>query len=277
MSPIGSNLNPVMRAKFWAWTIPAVSIVAMFGFALHQRAANDALRGEVRRIRAQHLEIESLQAEQAVLKRQQRSSEEIAILQESAAEASRLRVDAAELRRQLQQADKADQTASPTAPPAAEFATNAGRATPLAAVQTALWAAQQGDTDALAGLIAFDAAGRALVDALFTRLPEEARASNGSAEKVFATLLAVRLPQDLSSADVTTAMTPTGDEFSLGMRLKRTEGEAKEARLRFSRDAEGWRLIVPAKVVENYIATLNNLLPIRPKSSSLLFSPLIVE
>ncbi|MEO6569865.1 MAG: hypothetical protein ABIO94_13970 [Opitutaceae bacterium] len=222
-----------MSAKFLGRMISAVGIAAILGFALHQWTANEALRAEARQLRAQHLEIESLRAEQLGLKRQQRPSEEIAALKESAAEASRLRVEAVQLRRQVQEAEKADQNTSPAnAPqPAAEFAINAGRSTPLAAVQTAVWAAKQGDTNALAGLIAFDAAGRALVDALFTRLPEETRTSNGSAEKVFATLLAVRLPQDLSSADLTTTMTPTGDEFTLGMRLKRTGGETKETSL----------------------------------------------
>jgi hypothetical protein len=277
MSPIG--FDPTMRAKFWTGTIAAVSFVAIFGVALHQWTANERLRAETRRLRFQHLEIETLRAEETALKRQKPLPEEIAALQTSAAEASRLRAEAVELRRQLQSPAKAEQSdlSAAAAPPPPEFVVNAGRATPVAAVQTAIWAARNGDTEALAGLIAFDAAGRGLVDALFTRLPEDTRQSFGSAEKVFATLLAVRLPQNLSSAEVTTAMTPTGEEFTLGMRLKRAGGEPKSASLRFNRDVEGWRLVVPAKVVENYIATLNNRLPVRPNSSLLLSNPLVVE
>ncbi|MEO7412641.1 MAG: hypothetical protein ABIZ81_04730 [Opitutaceae bacterium] len=268
-----------MTPKFWTRSVLTIGTLAMFGVALQQRATNGALRTEASRLQALNREADALRAKNLLLTGHQVSAEELARLREAALEESRLRVEANELRRKAQEAATSEGGASPAdAPqPAPEFWTNAGRTTPLAALQSTVWAARQGDTNTLAGLIAFDAAGRALVDALFARLPDESRVLTGSAEKAFATLLAVRLPQDLGSAEVTTGPVTMGDELTLGMRLKRTDGESKEAKLRFAHDAEGWRMVVPAKVVENYIATLSNRIPPRPNSSSILSSPLMVE
>ncbi|HEX2853867.1 MAG TPA: hypothetical protein VHO24_11560 [Opitutaceae bacterium] len=262
-----------MHPRLWKFIIFAGSVAALSGLAFRQWQANEALRTEAGRLRTEGTEIERLQSEHDRLMARATPPEESTALEEAAAEVARLRSEAAILRRQIEERRASAETVSPAFGPAAAAAaepwTNAGRETALAAFQTGVWALQQGDTDALAGLITFDAAGRALVEALFARLPPESRALHGSAENVFATLLAARLPTNLASADIITSTAAGTTDETLRLRLNRTNGSTKEANFNFTRDTGGWRIVVPTTVVADYIAKLRDGLPSRPDPSTL--------
>jgi hypothetical protein len=270
-----------MHARFWLPILAAVGGAALMIFVLRQRSTNDALRAESRRLSALNAETEALRFERADLLRRQASPGQLAAWQESVQEAERLRSEATALRQASKPTGDTPAKVGGQSPeePKMEFWINAGRTSPLSTVRTMVWAAQRGETDLLAGSIAFDDDGRRMIDEMFARMPEETRTRSGNAEKAFATLLAVRLPDELEfdSAEATSPASPSGAEFTQGIQLVRADGETKETKFRFTRDSAGWRIVVPAKVVENYLATLSNRLAPRRSASSITASPLKVE
>lgn len=269
-----------MRVTFLKLGFLAACVGAGSFFALCQARTNATLRADAERLRAEASEIESLRAERVRLAALQITAEELATLKAASQEVSRLRTEALALQQREEAANSSRENvsaASEPPSPAAEAWTNSGRATPLSAFHTGVWAVMHGETDALASSITFDAAGRAAVDALFARLPAETRVLHGSAEKVFATLIAAQLPLDLTSAEVIATPAATADATTLRLRLKRTEGSTKDANFHFERDAAGWRIRVPATAVEKYSASLKHGLPSRPDASSLGATPFRAE
>lgn len=225
-----------------------------------QRDATTTLREKADRLRAASLAHARLRNENAVLTAQKISGEELTKLRADQAEAARLRAEAASLqekREPVRRSPTAEGVSAPTSPITLTQWTNAGRATPTATFQTGVWAAVQGDTDALTKVITFDADGRALIEAQFGSLPEKDRALYGSPEKIFATLLAVRLPQDLTSATVTQTTEGSGSTL-LRMRLQHANGYFKDSSFNFIRSAEdnSWRILVPTGVVKNHLLML---------------------
>src|SRR5206468_1319063 len=65
---------------------------------------------------------------------------------------------------------------------------NLGRASPGAAIETQLWAANGGDLDAYARSYGFDDATKQVIDTLFGTLSDPIRARYGSAERMFASI-----------------------------------------------------------------------------------------
>jgi hypothetical protein len=245
-----------MSARLLKFVVFFAGLAVLAFVVEQQRETTATLREKAERLRAAGLAHMRLREEHATLQAQNVSPDELAQLRADHAERARLRAEAAALRGK-REAVPPPQTAevptAPTPPPSVELWTNAGRATPNDTFQTGVWASVHGDTDTLAKVITFDAEGRALIDAQFARLPEKDRSLYGSPEKVFATLLAVRLPQDLTSATVT--QTTEGSESTvLRMRLQRANGSSKESNFNFIRTAgdDGWRILVPTNVVKNY-------------------------
>jgi hypothetical protein len=70
---------------------------------------------------------------------------------------------------------------------------NAGRATPVAAFETLVWASMQGDDELVASMIALDGASRALVEAFLARLPESTRRQYPTAGRLAALVFAEAL------------------------------------------------------------------------------------
>lgn len=258
-----------MRARQLKLVLFTAGFAVLVLVVQHQRDATAALREKAERLRDATAANARLRAEQAALQSQSVSPEELARLRADQAEAARLRAEAAALRAQREPAPSSPKAPAPASLPSSakiEPWTNAGRATPIATFQTGVWASVHGDTDTLAKVIAFDDEGRALIDAQFARLPEKDRLTYGSAEKVFATLLAARLPQDLTSATVTQT-TASDSGAVLRMRLQRADGSSKESSFNFLRTSgdEGWRILVPTGVVKNYqqMLTAPAALPVR--------------
>lgn len=230
----------------------SIIAVAVFALVLRQHAKNGSLREEVERSRAKAAELASLRESHADLVAQQISNDELARLRAAEAEAARLRRETAALRAEIDTPATPGRDANPPPPPKIPAWTNAGRETPDAAFRTGIWAALQGETDALADLITFDADSRPKLEAMFASLPENVRAEYGTAEKVFATLLAARVPQDLVAAKPISRKTLEADDMLVRIEMKYATGGSKTANFQFTRGPEGWRIIVPAKVVEDY-------------------------
>lgn len=130
---------------------------------------------------------------------------------------------------------------------------NAGRATPEASLETALWAAANGDIDTLTGLLVFDAEAHNEATALFSQLPANLRQEFVSPERLIAVLTAKDVP--LGSAALLKEY-PTATETRLSVQLFDAEGKHKMALLSVRPDDAGWRFVVPANAVKRYAAWL---------------------
>jgi hypothetical protein len=130
----------------------------------------------------------------------------------------------------------------------------AGRETPRATFESALWAATHQEVDQLAALLCFDAKTQAEADAFFAQLPEETRAQYGSPAKIVATLVAATLPDNLSGMGVLSdsANSTKEDNASLLMQIQRSDGSKKDSFFAFQRAPDGWQLVVPPEVLASY-------------------------
>ncbi len=124
---------------------------------------------------------------------------------------------------------------------------NAGRDSPEAAVESFMWASDSGDLEMLANTILLDAAAREKAAAILARIPDSARASYNTPEKLVALLLA--RDTDARAMQVLGANT-AGDDALVSLRLQKDDGKTKDEGYQFKRTADGWRLIVPGKAVD---------------------------
>ena len=131
---------------------------------------------------------------------------------------------------------------------------NVGQGTADATLETALWAAANGELDALAATLALDATGRAEAAALFSRLPASVQAEMATPERMVALLTASDVPLG-RAAILRQQATPDG--MDILTQLTDADGHAKTAMFSFKSEGESWRLQVPASVVRKYAATWN--------------------
>lgn len=124
---------------------------------------------------------------------------------------------------------------------------NAGRDSPEAAAESFMWASDSGDLAALANTILLDATAREKASAILARLPDSARATYDTPEKLVALLLA--RDTDARAMQVLGANT-AGDDALVSLRLQKDDGKTKDEGYQFKRTSDGWRLVVPGKAVD---------------------------
>jgi hypothetical protein len=130
---------------------------------------------------------------------------------------------------------------------------NAGTATPQASLETVLWAAAGGDVDTFANCLVFpDARVRQQAVALLERVPAELREQYGTPERVVAFLASKDVP--LGAAEVTEWTEVRTPPTVVGVRVQvsAADGKAKDVNLRFSRQEDGWKLVVPGYAIAKY-------------------------
>jgi hypothetical protein len=131
--------------------------------------------------------------------------------------------------------------------------TNAGRATPDAAFETALWAAGGGDIESLAGLLAFDEPAQTKAEAIFANLPPGMKQELATPQRLIALLVAKDAP--LGSAQIVSqSSTATGAQID--GQLMDEKGKSKQVRLSLRPEGDSWRFIVPPSAVDKYAAQL---------------------
>lgn len=132
---------------------------------------------------------------------------------------------------------------------------NAGRATPEASTETALWAAVAGDVDALAGALTFTASSRAKADAWFAGLSDATKQQYGSPEKVIALMIA-RDAATLSGMQVIGQKELGPDDVGLRVRIAGSDGKTKDDSFFMHRAADGWKMLLPDTTVEKFARQL---------------------
>jgi hypothetical protein len=169
--------------------------------------------------------------------------------QHAQAEALRRRLD--ELHRK-----KADAGNQESAPLAAKDWAYLGHATPKATIESVLWAASRGDVDRLADLMGFAPGVRAAADTMFSRLPATSQHEYGTAEKVVATLLAGSFPKEAEAARVLADQQFGGDDAAITMAVTHSDGQSRINLFQFHKTTDGWRLLIPAAILNDYEHTL---------------------
>jgi len=247
----------------------ALGVVA--GAALWlQRQAAAQLRGERALLREEHASLARLRAENATLAAARPSAGERERLRADHAAAARLRGEIESLKAGVETREDAFKPKSPagavsvsaarveaaTAPAervlAAAKRKNAGRATPLAALETLLWAGANGDLTILAPSLAFDREAAQRARELFDGLPEAQRREYGSPHLMVATLMAKDMPA--GDARVTEVKSSDSTAVRLEAELKDKDGDTSSGRFEFVRNHDGtWLLQVPVAAVEHLV------------------------
>jgi hypothetical protein len=238
------------------WGVAGAAAVAAGYAVCVQILASGRLRDELRRLNVDAQAAREVRKENGVLKSKAEHLD-LAALRRDRAEAGALRAEMAAARGALEKLGPANappQKAANAVVPIGSWKPS-GNASPDAAFESVLWAATRGEVDRLAALIAFDPPSRAAADALFQGLSDADRAQYGTPERVVATMLAGSLPANLSAMEKLNG-SGSADYASLWMKLQRSDGTFKETDFQFQREADGWRLLVPAGVVNAYAKSL---------------------
>jgi hypothetical protein len=235
---------------FAAAAIALSAVVASREFRARRQA--DELAAE----RQRHAELSRLLNENQGLKAQQLSGLERKRLELRHAEADSLRSRLVE----LQTRSAGEPAGAPAAAdgiqnvPAADWV-YAGREDPKATFESVLWAASGGDVEHLAELLGFAQNVRGQADAFFAQLPAASQEEFGSPERVVATLLAGGFPKDAAYLTVLQDHASDQDAYAL-VTVGHSDGQPRTNVYQFHRDADGWRLMVPASVLSGYQSIL---------------------
>lgn len=131
---------------------------------------------------------------------------------------------------------------------------NAGSATPLATLETILWAAAGGDVDLLARHLNLSGEARVKAGELFAQLPETIRRQFTSPEQMIAILTARDVP--LGSASLRDIQIKNGNDVMLVAQLVGADKKSKFAHFSLRQEDNTWKVVVPVAVVEKYTQLL---------------------
>lgn len=239
------------------YILPLV-LAAVIGTSLWwQVRSNARLRGEQTRLTERAAEVARLRT---LKERSQTTAVSPAELQRLDGDA----IEAAALRDRINKLQETLAQPLPVAPVAPkkieERWRNLGQATPANTLHSVVWAAMGGEVDALVSMLAYDPETRAAVDDLFASIPPESRAYFPTADKLIATLVAGRLPTDLTEAQVIEQTEETSDSAKAKVRLRRGSSSTaapREVTFQFQRTGSDWRLVVPKSEIAAYRRVLD--------------------
>ena len=135
---------------------------------------------------------------------------------------------------------------------------NAGRATPLATLETILWAGTSGDFSALARTLIFDKNTATRAQEMFDGLSEAQRREYGSWQRMIAMLMAKDMPVGEALVAEVKSLDPDPITAKLNAELKDKDGETSTARFEFQKVGAQWSLKVPGKTMEHFSEVLHD-------------------
>jgi hypothetical protein len=244
-----------MGASKWPLAAIAVFTVAVTLVLVRRHSEVASLRRALAQQQANSAELARLQNENRRLAAAQPTEQQLEAVAADLLIADQLRSQIAVMHRRVELVSATPPTVRPKPTVlslvgnsvAAELWQDAGRATPEAALQTALWAAANGDLDALADSMVFDAETRLQIGATFSRLPAVLQGELGTPEKMIALLTANDIP--LGRASIT-RQNEVGKKITV--QLIDTKGAMRTASLSLQAYAGQWRFKVPSSVVRKY-------------------------
>jgi hypothetical protein len=222
--------------KFTAITLSLLLWIAALGVLLFASV-------EGRRLRAVHSQIETLQAE--------RSSLEARLA--GRARMNHRRVPSRSLTAGATHPAPVSAPDFAAAPPLAWIRTahlrDAGNATPKAAFESVLWAANQADVDALTEMIHLREGDRALVDSFLAKLPESSRSGYGTPEHLLALFMAENPPVAVQLYSIEPALSAnrsaaTGSVNVIAL-TQDSSGQSGYLSYTFQPTDDGWKMATP--------------------------------
>lgn len=232
-------------------------VAATFGALLiMQQRQLQRLRGEVDGLRAVQRAAERSMAE---AEKVEEARFDLTRIRPEADELPRLRADLAALKakfRQMEQADRKKAAPLNVRNLAASDWSNAGRATPQATLETALWAAAAGELDLLAETLVFDERGRGAAEQLLRNLPQETRAQYQKPERLIALLAAKDVPASTVAAQVSELPSERAEDARLRVKLQDASGATRTARLTLRPMAGRWNVVISDRDVDRLAANL---------------------
>jgi len=127
---------------------------------------------------------------------------------------------------------------------------DAGNKTARDAIESFLWASTSGDIDKIAGLIGFQPAAKEKAQALFDQLPDSAKTEYGTPEKIVATMIAASMPTDLQAASI--QIQNNRKVAFVSLRDEYADSSQNDLVLRADNSTDGWKLSIPAKVIDAF-------------------------
>jgi len=220
-----------------------LSTVAIWG---GQRAVGAKLEADLHARRAALDERDALRRERDRLRQLEPVSAMWQELRQTGAERERLQTALAARERDL-----ASSIARGTWTPFGQWQ-NRGQSSPHHAIETTLWAAANGETSSLIGLLHLPPATRVKVKATLARLSPEARIRYGSAEQLIAEFTAKTIP--LGQAQLGWLRQTGPDEATACVLLNQADPQAPSSLnatyLTLQRANGAWRLVVPVAAID---------------------------
>ena len=260
--------SPMKRVIGRRWIIAGLLAFAAGTILAVQRRIGTELRSEVELLRVvrQH-EVARLQSENRNISSGLLPNADLERLRVDHAAVVRLRgeIDALKAREQApaelprsESVALAAETPADAMIPAHDWK-NVGRATPAAAVETALWAAAGGELNTLAGMMYLNTEGRAKVESALAGLPEQIRPSLGTPERMMAMLAMKDLPlSSMQALQVSAPLEGPGipvnpDVAVVQLKLQNADGATKSTKLTLRQGSAGWGFEVSSDVVDKYL------------------------
>lgn len=240
-----------MRSARYPWLLPFVAATAVSLVAARNRGAAARLSAALGFEQRKHVELVNLRAENRKLESGRLSEADQEQLESSHAALAALRERLAALQRKISEQGEGE----PPSLPAKDWA-YAGRATPKATIESVLWAASRGDVESLAGLLGFAPELRPRAEALFAQLPPASQQEYGTPEKVVATLLAGSFPKDPQAAQILVDHQFGDRDAAIAMTVSHSDGRSRTNQFQFHKASDGWKLLIPANIMEDYAKTL---------------------
>ncbi len=252
-----------MRAATWI-IAGGLVVLATGGGALWQYRAKTEAEAEAFALRVRHDEVERLTKENHRLASALPNESDLETLRRERATAAQLQGELTQLqqRAEAERAAAAAQAKKLAELPAIRRGVlsasdwhDVGRATPEAALETALWAAAGGRIDRFAESFSYGPGAKEKAETLFASLPEAMRSEFGSVDKLIALMSVQRVP--IGGAQVMT-VEKTTEGVTLGTRLIDPVGPKRLSNLTFRQEGNAWKLVVPAEAVDAYARKLNS-------------------
>jgi RNA polymerase sigma factor (sigma-70 family) len=224
--------------KVQATVVGGLLLAGMLGVALQQRA-HAGLRDDLVSVRQQSREVARLRAENERLNRPA-----VATNDREGDELAKLRAETDALKKQI--AAAASIPLAPGMVPSSAWK-NVGRATPGAALETLLWAAENGDIQTTGKMVGFDPLVRLQADAIYGEMPDVLRKAGEVTSVEEMVGLAWTVGAQLAGAQLGAALPPPRktsdqpDDLTLFVHLQKADGTLCIEQMKFHRTDDGWQ------------------------------------
>ncbi len=267
-----------MNPRTWRFVFLAVFTSAVAALLFARQAELGRLRRDAEHSHRTSATLADLRQANARLEAGRVSEQELASLRAGHATVVSMRNEIAAIERSVEARERAASPStgqasadSPTlldGPLTSDQWHNAGRSTPVATVETMLWAAARGESGRLAETLALGREARAKAEAIYTSLPPDLRQELSTPENLLGALTAKEIT--MRSAQVV-AEVPQPQGTTLILETKGDEGQLRRISLSLRADGNAWRIEVPPAAVDRFAAQA------RDKSESLQLPPVRVN